>query len=703
MKFSILLLTFFLSGQSFAEDILVVGEHEKEDHKEVGTTLSPYQTFKTENVARAKLKDNQNQNLTDVLADQVGVEAQTYCANCGAKRLTINGLKGEHTSILVDGLPLHSAVSSFYGVDNIPVTSLQDIQVMRGTGASLTNPEAIGGTLNLITQDPLDFKNTFGLSYGFDDDLGDKSKNAQFLGGMTGASRKWGFYVSGQMARTDTWDKDGNNVSEIPERDLKNIMAKGRLLVGDVDFSLRAGVSELEMLGGHVHPKKPDTVRPLAAGEADFVDGNVNNAFIGDPDKITDWIEVKRREVALNSSYKLSNETTINLNLGHANQEQSSIYMHGFDYANNDNIFVADLSAKKQLSKGILTAGLFAKDQRLRAESLTLFDRQGLTKDNFDYLSSAAYVGYTHFFDSWEFDLALRGDHINLRWLELDNKIDKTILAPRFQLMHFLSDHLTQRFSYGLGYRAPLTFFESQHGNNESGYELDIKDLEKSHSLVYSLSYNTETYYATLGTHYTHLQNMAYGWERYNQPILYLNDTRDYDITVADLLLGFEVNHDWLLESSFEIFHYSEGYKERLPTAAIEERLMFKSTYSGENWGQQTSVTVIPSRDLSSYGSYANHYQNRDESAEPSLSSSMVKKGQKAPTFATVDMSFYYMLMKELKMTVSVENLFDYTQTSRNDSPATWHWHFNHAHYDGLHTWGPNRGRTFNVALNMTF
>ncbi len=704
----LLIFSFIFLGSSVSaandSDIIVIGEHEKREHRDDSTTLSPYQTFKTENVARSKLRDNLNQNLTDVLDDQIGVEAQTYCANCGAKRLTINGLKGEHTSILIDGIPLHSAVSSFYGVDNIPVTSLKDIQVMRGTGASLTNPEAIGGTLNLITHDPLDFQSTLGLSYGVDDDLEGKSKNAQFLSGLTSESRKWGFYISGQFARTETWDKDENAISEIPQRSLKNIMAKSRLLINKFDLSLRVGLSELEMLGGYVNPSKPDTVRPLAANESDFIDGNVNRPFIGDPDKVTDWIEVKRKEIALNSKFNLSETTAIHLNLGHANQEQSSIYMHGFDYANNDNIFVADLSLEKEVgADGVLRTGLFIKDQRLRSESLTLFNVQNLPKDNFDYLSTAGHISYTKFFDNWEFDLALRVDHISLKWLELSNKIDKTVFAPRFQLMHNFNDHLTQRFSYGLGYRAPLTFFESQHGNNESGYELDIKELERSHSLVYSLSYNTPNYYATFGAHYTHLENMAYGLERYNQPIVYLNDNRNYNITVADLLLGYEIDHDWLLESSFELFHYSEGYKQRLPNAAIEKRIMLKSTYSHENWGQQTQVNIIPSRNLAPYGQYRNHYQNRDESAEPSLSPSLVKKGQKAPTFATVDMSIYYKILKDLKVTFEVENLFDYTQTSRNDSPATWHWHFNHAHYDGLHTWGPNRGRTFNLSLNMNF
>jgi outer membrane receptor for ferrienterochelin and colicins len=703
MKLIQITLIFLILIPTLADDILVIGEHEKEKHIEKGTTLSPFQTFKTENVSRSKLKDNSNQNLVDVLEEQVGVDAQTYCANCGAKRLSINGLKGEHSSILVDGLPLHSAVSSFYGVENIPIASLQDIHVMRGAGASLSNPEAIGGTLNLITQNPLDFTSSLGILYGIDDKFQGKNKNAQFLAGMSDEKGKWGFYFSGQMARTDTWDVDNNNVAEIPQREIQNIMTKGRLLWNKWDISARGGIAQLEMLGGYKNPNKPETVRALSAGERDFVDGDVNKTYIGEPDKITDWIEVKRKEVAFKALYNHSEKLDLLFNIGYANQEQSSIYMHGFDYANNDSIVVGDFSSQYKINNGIFKSGLFAKDQRLRAESLSLFNRDNTPRDNFDFLSTAAYLSYTHFLDNWEFDLAIRGDHINLRWHELANKIDKTIFAPRFQLMNFLGEHLTQRFSYGVGYRAPLTFFESQHGNSESGYLIDIDKMEKSHSFVYSLSYNTPSSYITFGTHYTRLQNMAYGIERPNQKILYLNDIRDYDITVTDLLFGFELNHDWLLESSIELFHYPGAYKERLPTAAIEERIMLKSVYSEKRWGQTTKITIIPSRDISGYGYYQNHFQTRNEGAEPYLAEGLIKKGQKAPTFATLDVSVFYNLLDKTKVSFSIDNVFDYTQAKEGDSPSTWHWHFNHAHYDGLHTWGPNQGRSFNLALNMTF
>ncbi len=302
-------------------------------------------------------------------------------------------------------------------------------------------------------------------------------------------------------------------------------------------------------------------------------------------------------------------------------------------------------------------------------------------------------------------NLAVRADQIHINWLELSNEVSETVLAPRFQVLHNITDHLSQRFSYGLGYRAPLTYFESQHGNNESGYEVDITELEKAHSFVYSISLNTPNYYVTTGVHYTSLENMAYGFESFPDPIRYQNSDENYDIWVVDLLLGVKPYSWWLLETSLESFQYEDGYKRKLPTAAIEKRLQFKSTITEGSWSQMLRATVVGSRDLSKYGSYNEHYVDRNQTAEGSsiLDPNLELKNQKSPTWFTLDANVAYEFHKSIKLTFAIENILNYTQASVGDTPSAWHWHETHAHYDGLHTWGPNRGRQYLLTLSGSF
>ncbi|MEM7646229.1 MAG: TonB-dependent receptor plug domain-containing protein, partial [Pseudomonadota bacterium] len=602
--------------------------------------INPFSTFKSEKVNQDKFKEPARQTLADLVKDQVGVDTQVYCANCGAKRLTINGLKGEHTSILVDGLPLHSAVSSFYGVDNVPVNGLESVEVMRGAGASLTNPEAIGGTLNLVTINPLAAKNQYSTSLGVDDNATGKSQNHNFLYNFSN-KKDWGLSVGGQWARNETWDEDQNNVSESPQRQNFSLMTKARFLLGDKnDISLRLGFAELEILGGFSDPTRPDRVRPLAAQESDFVDGNVEKKFIGDPIQITDWIDIDRREAALSWTSYLTGSTTMEHKVGYARQEQQAIYQHGFDYAHVDNLFVGDFGIAHSWNESHLSKiGFFFKDQRLRSASETLFDQfpasdpRDIARDSFDFTSQAIYAQHSIFLTGAgiEMDFALRADNTRINWLELDNEVSEFVLAPRFQFLQNFTDHLSQRFSYGLGYRSPLTFFESQHGNNENGYEVDITELEKAHSLVYSLSLNEPDYYITAGVHYTYLENMAFGFESINNPIFYRNSEEDFEIWVADLLTGFKPYSWWLLEASYEYFQYDDGYKRLLPTAAIEDRVQLRSSLEKGRWKHIFAVNIVGSRDLSKYASYNEYYVDRNQAAEPVLDPNLELKNQTSP------------------------------------------------------------------------
>ncbi|WP_249321487.1 TonB-dependent receptor plug domain-containing protein, partial [Pseudoalteromonas ruthenica] len=80
----------------------------------------------------------------------------------------INGLKGEHTNVLVDGIPMHTMISGFYGMDSVAASGIGRIEIARGAGASLTAPEAIGGTVNLVTAEPSEDKIELDMATGSD-------------------------------------------------------------------------------------------------------------------------------------------------------------------------------------------------------------------------------------------------------------------------------------------------------------------------------------------------------------------------------------------------------------------------------------------------------------------------------------------------------------------------------------------------------
>ena len=56
---------------------------------------------KTELLSAEQIKDRQAANLTEAIQSALGVRVSNECSMCGAKRVMINGLKGEHTNVLI--------------------------------------------------------------------------------------------------------------------------------------------------------------------------------------------------------------------------------------------------------------------------------------------------------------------------------------------------------------------------------------------------------------------------------------------------------------------------------------------------------------------------------------------------------------------------------------------------------------------------
>jgi hypothetical protein len=76
------------------------------------------------------------------------------------------------------------------------------------------------------------------------------------------------------------------------------------------------------------------------------------------------------------------------------------------------------------------------------------------------------------------------------------------------------------------------------------------------------------------------------------------------------------------------------------------------------------------------------------------------QKKQKAPAYYTVDL-FFQRVFSRVSWLVGVNNLFDYTQTKKGESPLSWRTHRNHVHLDNRHVWGPNTGRVVYTGLKL--
>lgn len=676
------------------EDIHVHGQQHNANHKFFQKNDQD-SLLRKENINHEALHRKKATNLAQAVDNENGIDTQTTCGNCGAKRISINGLRGEHTTILVDGIPMHSAVSSFYGMDAVPVVGIQNLEILRGAGTSLTAPEAIGGVINIQTINPtedyVEVQSTLG-EFGL--------RDYQAIGTKLFFDGKTRLAIGGQFSEQGYFDVDKNGVSESPDSETAGGMIKVIQSFGaKTEVSFRFSGQELSLLGGTTQGNKIKQYATTTATNTDFTNGDMRLGFIGNQDKISDWVNIKRHEYALAANRKLSNGQSIQISSGLAKQSQDTIYLHGYDYNSHDTLNFNDLKYSKLKGKHLWTLGVDLKTHDLVSESAKLYGVDSLQRDNFKHRTLGFYTKDEWYIsDKSELSLALRFDHILVDWTDYNIKqdeVDEYILAPRINFLTRHTSKLTSRGNAGLGYRAPLTLYESQHGSNHDGFEIEIDDVEKAYGVGYALDYQESQYSAGLSIDHSIIKNLAYGEE--GEPIIFKNLDQSADVTALGLNSTYQIFSNWAVSLGYDHFILSDNFANTLPTAAIEDRVTLQSdNHFSDHLELLTTITFTGSRSLGRYG-YAEHFNTFDGTNVSN------QKRQKAPSFFTVDLTLNYKISDNFEFSTGVFNLFDYTQTKKGDSPLTWVEHEpGDVHIDNFHMWGPTKGRQLFAGLSWT-
>ena len=95
---------------------------------------------------------NPTNNLFESIQMVNGVLPTMNCNVCNTGDIQINGLDGPYTLVLIDGMPIVSALSTVYGLMGIPNSMIEKVEVVKGPAATLYGSEAVGGLINIITK-----------------------------------------------------------------------------------------------------------------------------------------------------------------------------------------------------------------------------------------------------------------------------------------------------------------------------------------------------------------------------------------------------------------------------------------------------------------------------------------------------------------------------------------------------------------------
>ncbi len=641
--------------------------------------------------------DNKNAlSLTDALKNEPGVRVSNECSMCGVKRIMLNGMKGEHSTILVDDLPTHTMISGFYAVDSIATTGVEAIEIARGAGASLIAPEAIGGTINILTKEAYENAVELDIGKGSHDFTAYKmSATAISEDGLTGLT------LIAQYDKQNQEDHDENGVSEAPFQENQSFTAR---LSHDLNMSnnIQIRVSNVigEIFGGPMIGDLTDSIGTTLAtydgveSEQLFVNDDVREMFIGKPWETTEWIKTSRNESYIKWLTELSDTIAAEVAYSKAEHEQDSFY-EGIDYFANDKMEYFRAKFDWAISQvHFLTFGMDIRTEAMRSKTEALQHLDAYISDSFDYDTSGLFLQ-----EVWtpnqdiEIAMALRLDRVKADFTDPAKtgiEIEETILAPRLDIRYFHSETLTSRFSTGKGYRAPLSFFESDHGilDSELGFQIDVDKLERSLSLTYSLSYEGEQLTYTASAAFSQVDNLTSLDELPSGvPVLTQLDEKA-SVTTLDVVAGYQINDQWAINGSLENFIYNDIFKSSYGIAPIEKRAGLELNWIGEKVDLVLSTTWFGERDLTDYG-----YDGYNIAGDISSKKTLLGK-----SFAILNFKAKYKLSENSSIYFGASNLTAKTQIGDGDSPLFYN---ADGGYDVAYIYGPLHGREYYAGFEI--
>ncbi|OIQ87743.1 vitamin B12 transporter BtuB precursor [mine drainage metagenome] len=91
-------------------------------------------------------------SITDLLQSQPGVQINTSGGAGKASNIFLRGTNADHLIVLVDGLRINSATLGTTSFENIPLSQIEKIEILRGPASSLYGADAIGGVIQIFTK-----------------------------------------------------------------------------------------------------------------------------------------------------------------------------------------------------------------------------------------------------------------------------------------------------------------------------------------------------------------------------------------------------------------------------------------------------------------------------------------------------------------------------------------------------------------------
>lgn len=441
----------------------------------------------------------QSVTLSEGLNFAPGLRMENNCQNCGFSQVRMNGLEGPYSQILINSRPVFSGLAGVYGLELIPVNMIERVEVIRGGGSAMFGSNAIAGTINLITKDPVSSSFSIASSYGstgtgYATSAIAPDYNLNLNGSFVTEDNSSGLSFYGFQRVRNPFDANNDGYSELSSienttlgaRVFQRTGSRGKLSLDYFNINEFRRGGNLFELPLHQADIAESTDHVINSGSLHF------DQLFNVADKFTTWI----------SSVWVDRGSYYG-----ANQDLSA-YGQTDDFSISSGVQYLKNIPRLLFAPATLTAGAEWSYNRLRDKKLGYYDFDTeMNQPNTKVADQRIHSEAVFMQGEWIMKPVTLIAGVRYDLYDIDDllwntgSVNGNVVSPRVSLLCDISDELQFRTAFAKGFRAPQIFDEDLHIETSGARQVlhrndeDLKQ-ETSNSYTVSLDYTRESLFS---------------------------------------------------------------------------------------------------------------------------------------------------------------------------------------------------------------
>ncbi len=433
------------------------------------------------------LNATQSLSVADGLNYAPGVRVETNCQNCGFTQVRLNGLAGGYTQVLLNSRPVFSSLLGVYGLEQIPTNIIERIEVVRSGGSALYGSNAIAGTVNVITKDPI--LNTWEIGSNLALINGEAAdRMLTFNTSVVADDLNSGVTLFGTYRNREAWDANDDGFTELVELRNNTVGAKA--------FARPNERSRLSVnLTAIREYRRGGNKLSLSPQFTDITEELDHDTFIGGIDyEVNSQDNTSQFQGYSSASY--TNRDSYYGGLGGGRTRQDSVLANNAFGSTRDLAWVNGVQFTKGFKNNdVLTVGIELNHTETE-DQIPGYNR--LIDQSVNSLGGYAQYEWKPT-DKFTLLVGTRLDNVqvdgdySIGGIDRGVAINQTAFSPRLTVFYQLLKDLKFRGGYARGFRAPQAFNEDLHISSVGGepqFVILSNDLDTEYSNAYTGSFN---------------------------------------------------------------------------------------------------------------------------------------------------------------------------------------------------------------------